>query len=406
MNAVQELASITGVARACQALAVPRAAFYRWRNSSPPAPRGSRRQPVRALSEDERDGVLEVLHAPRFVDKAPAEVYARLLDEGTYLCSVRTMYRLLDEHQEVRERRDQLRHPAYHKPELLACGPNQVWSWDITKLLGPAKWTYFYLYVILDIFSRFVVGWLLAHRESAGLAGRLIQETLVHEGVDAYALTIHSDRGPAMKSQTVAQLLATLGITKSHSRPHCSNDNPFSESQFKTLKYQPQFPDRFDSYEEALAFCRRFFPWYNHEHYHWGLGLLTPATVHYGQAETVRAQRQRILDAAHASHPERFPKGRPSPLPVPKEVWINPPQTDTDRLLPGADRVGALIETNPAFGSTELKSDLLGSRITHDLEPARLLTPPNFAAALANGTRYRAGNRGEEPVLLQQPDAL
>jgi putative transposase len=306
------------------------------------------------------------------VDKAPAEVYATLLDDGIYLCSVRTMYRLLDQHHELRERRNQLRHPVYHKPELLARGPNQVWSWDITKLLGPAKWTYFYLYVILDIFSRYVVGWLLARHENAALAQRLIRETLEKEPVDPQALTIHSDRGSPMKSSTVAQLLATLGVTKSHSRPHCSNDNPFSESQFKTLKYQPQFPDRFGSYEDALAFCRRFVRWYNHEHYHSGLGLLTPDSVHHGQAETVRARRQRVLDAAYADHPERFAKGRPSPSPAPQEVWINPPQ-------PGpaaAPLCRTLIETKQPSGSLCPASDLLGSRRTCALDPPRLLIPP------------------------------
>ena len=292
MNAVEQLAAGVGLVQACQACDVPRASYYRWhkpgRSNAPP----TRARPARSLSTKECSQVLNVLHEPRFMDKAPAQVYATLLDEGTYLCSVRTVYRLLDRNQELRERRDQLRHPAYSKPELLARAPNQVWSWDITKLLGPAKWTYFYLYVILDIFSRYVVGWVLAHQESATLAERLIRETLDKDTVDPKWLTIHSDRGPAMKSQTVAQLLATLGITKSHSRPHCSNDNPFSESQFKTLKYQPNFPNRFASYDHALAFCRRFFPWYNHQHYHWGLGLLTPATVHYGQAEAVQQRRQ------------------------------------------------------------------------------------------------------------------
>lgn len=395
MNAVEELAPLAGVARACQACAVPRASFYRWRNRRCGEARPPRPRPGRGLSEEECSQMLKVLHAPRFVDKAPAEVYATLLDEGTYLCSVRTMYRLLDGHQELRERRDQLRHPAYHKPELLARGPNQVWSWDITKLLGPAKWTYFYLYVILDIFSRYVVGWLLAHHENAGLAQRLIRETLDTEAVDPKSLTIHSDRGPPMKSHTVAQLLATLGVTKSHSRPHCSNDNPFSESQFKTLKYQPQFPDRFDSYEHALAFCRRFFPWYNHEHYHWGLGLLTPATVHYGQAEAARTRRQRVLDAAYAAHPERFAKGRPSPLPAPHEVWINPPQAGQA----SAELPPALIETKGPSGPPDQKFNLLGSHLTHALEPTRLLTPADFSPSLNNGPTSTTPNREEEPVI-------
>ena len=270
--------------------------------------------------------MLDTLHSERFVDREPAEVYATLLDENTYLCSIRTMYRILHEAREVRERRDQLRHPRYHKPELLATAPNQVWSWDITKLLGPAKWTYFYLYVMLDVFSRYVVGWLLAQRESADLARRLICESCEKQGLDPTRLTIHSDRGPSMRSQSVAQLLATLGVTKSHSRPHVSNDNPFSESHFKTLKYRPEFPDRFDSQEHGLGFCRAFFPWYNDEHHHWGLGLLTPATVHFGHAPRLLDARQNTLTAAYMAHPERFVRREPQPLPLPTAVWINPPK--------------------------------------------------------------------------------
>ena len=235
------------------------------------------------------------------------------------------MYRLLSDSQEVRERRDQLRHPQYRKPELLATGPNQVWSWDITKLLGPAKWSYFYLYVIMDIFSRYVVGWTLAERESGQLAQRLIRETCVKENIEEGQLTIHADRGTSMTSQTVAQLLATLGVVKSHSRPQVSNDNPFSESQFKTLKYQPEFPQRFASHEHGLTFCREFFPWYNNEHHHWGLGLMTPATVHTGRANEVLAARQVTLSAAYLAHPQRFVQREPRPQQPPEAVWINPP---------------------------------------------------------------------------------
>jgi len=333
MKAIEQLSTEVGTAAACRSLGVPRATLYRHRQASmpsrmlsPAAPAAtSRPTPPRALSDQERQTVLDVLHSPPFADKAPAEVYATLLDQGQYLCSIRTMYRLLDQQQEVRERRDQLRHPTYHKPQLVARAPNQVWSWDITKLLGPAKWTYFHLYVILDIYSRYVVGWMVAHRESDDLAERLIRETVVKEGIVRDQLTIHSDRGPAMRSQTVAQLLATLGITKSHSRPHVSDDNPFSESQFKTLKYRPEFPERFVSYEHAREFCGKFVHWQNHEHHHWGLGLLTPSTVHHGQAETVLAARQAVLTAAHAAHPERFVRQTPRPLALPREVWINPP---------------------------------------------------------------------------------
>lgn len=326
MKAIEELAPMLSTAAACRCLGVPRATLYRHRMpKSAVSEAKARPTPPRALSEPERAQVLDVLHSEPFIDKAPAEVYATLLDQGQYLCSIRTMYRILEDQQEVRERRDQLRHPAYVKPQLVATAPRQVWTWDITKLLGPAKWTYYHLYVILDLYSRYVVGWMLAHRESEYLAERLIRETVEKEGIVRDQLTIHSDRGPSMRSQTVAQLLATLGITKSHSRPHVSDDNPFSESQFKTLKYQPDFPKRFAGYDPAMDFCGRFMHWHNHEHHHWGLALLAPAMVHFGQAEQVLAARQAVLTAAHAAHPERFVHGIPQPLQLPREVWINPP---------------------------------------------------------------------------------
>jgi putative transposase len=274
--------------------------------------------------------VKNTLYSDRFSDKAPREVYATLLDEGQYLCSVRTMYRLLREDQASRERRNQLRHPRYQKPELLASGPNQVWSWDITKLLGPQKWSYYYLYVILDIYSRYVTGWMLAHCESARLASRLIRQTVDNQGVSEDQLTIHSDRGPSMASQGVAQLLASLGVVKSHSRPHVSNDNPFSESQFKTMKYRPEFPERFGGYEDALGYCRSFFKWYNDEHYHSGIGLLTPAMLHHGEAEKVIKDRVHVLQGAYAAHPERFVQGCPQPQALPTAVWINPPAAAKD----------------------------------------------------------------------------
>jgi putative transposase len=342
MKALDELSNEVGTAAACRNLGVSRATLYRHRRPKPAAsvatPPPRPRSP-RALSAEERQEVLGVLHSEPFLDHAPAEVYAALLDQGRYLCSIRTMYRILESQHEVRERRDQLRHPSYVKPQLLATAPRQVWSWDITKLLGPTKWTYFHLYVILDIFSRYVVGWMLAHRESDDLAERLIRETIVKEGIPCEGpegdpqLTIHSDRGPAMRSHTVAQLLATLGVTKSHSRPHVSNDNPYSESQFKTMKYRPEFPDRFVSYDHGLDFCRSFFHWHNFEHHHWGLGLLTPAMVHHGQAHAVLNYRQRVLHAAYANHPERFLRQPPQPLPLPRKVWINPP---ADGLEPRA----------------------------------------------------------------------
>jgi putative transposase len=326
MSAAEELAAVVGTAPACRALTVARSSVYRRRRPRPQLqlvrPRSS---PARALPAAERQAVLDVLHEDRFVDKAPAEIYATLLDEARYLCSERTMYRILAAHGEVRERRDQLRHPAYRKPELLATGPNQVWSWDITKLLGPAKWTYFQLYVLLDIFSRYVVGWMVAHRESANLASRLIDDSCSKQKIERGQLTLHADRGTSMTSKTVALLLADLGVTKSHSRPHVSDDNPYSEAQFKTLKYRPDFPDRFGSIQDARSFCGSFFRWYNVEHRHSGIGLLTPEQVHFGRAPAVIVQRRQVLDAAYLAHPERFVRRPPTPPPAPTAAWINRP---------------------------------------------------------------------------------
>jgi putative transposase len=325
MATATKLAPVVGLTAACAALGLARATVYRRRRPDrSPAPR---RPCPRALQPAEQHAVLAALHAPRFVDQTPREVYATLLDEGTYFCSVRTMYRLLLAHGELRERRDQLRHPQYAKPELLATRPNQVWSWDITKLLGPVKWTYFHLYVILDIFSRYVVGWMVADRESNQLAQQLIGATCAKENVAPGTLTIHADRGTSMKSKPVALLLADLGVTKTHSRPHVSNDNPFSEAQFKTLKYRPAFPERFGSVADARAFCGPFFHWSNHDHHHTGLGLLTPADVHFGRTESVLAQRQAVLTAAWQANPARFVRRPPVPQAPPTAVWINPPPT-------------------------------------------------------------------------------
>ena len=323
MRAVQTASATMGTAAACDALGVSRAGVYRPRQ--PARPPAARPAPPRALDPVERQLVIETLDSARFVDQAPAQVHATLLDEGTYLCSPRTMYRLLDAAGEVKERRDQVRRPHDAAPELLATRPNEVWSWDISKLLGPAKWTYFYLYVILDIFSRYVVGWMIAPHESAALAERLIAETCAKYGIAPGQLTLHADRGGAMRSKPVALLLADLGVVKTHSRPYVSNDNPFSEAQFKTLKYCPQFPDRFGSIEHARAFGQGFFRWYNQDHRHSGLGFLTPAVVHFGRAAAVRAQRDRVLASAYALHPERFVNGRPQPADLPTAVWINPP---------------------------------------------------------------------------------
>jgi putative transposase len=325
MRIVEEYAPQDGVQAVCAALGLARATYYRRKRPAPPKP-ASRPAPPRARSAEERAEVLSVLHQPEHVDLAPAEVYAKLLDGGRYLCSVRTMYRVLEDAGEVRERRNQLVHPAYQKPELVATGPNQVWSWDITKLLGPAKWTYFYLYVVLDIFSRYVVGWMVADRENAAHARRLIAETCDKHGVAPGALTLHQDRGAPMRAKSFAQLLADLGVTKSHSRPHVSDDNPFSEAQFKTLKYRPDFPGRFDTLAEAVEYHRGFFGWYNHEHHHEALGLLTPVDVHFGRAPAVVTARQRVLDAAYAAHPERFVRGAPVAAAPSTEVWINKPK--------------------------------------------------------------------------------
>jgi putative transposase len=333
MSAALQLGQTIGQAVACRALGVPRATLYR--HMQPAAPPGIRPTPERALSAAERQIVLDHLHSERFRDKAPAEVYATLLDEGIYLCSIRTMHRILAENGELKERRNQLRHPPYTKPELLATGPNQVWSWDITKLLGPTKWTYFHLYVILDIFSRYVVGWMVAPRETAELAKRLIADTCLKQGIVAGDLTIHADRGTSMTSKPVALLMADLGVTKTHSRPHVSDDNPYSESQFKTLKYMPDFPERHGSVEDARAYCKVFFPWYNQEHHHSGIALLTPQMLHYGMAAQVIQQRQKVLDQAYIRNPERFTHACPIHPPQPTAVWINPPipATATERNL-------------------------------------------------------------------------
>jgi len=329
-QAVAELQPLVGVRVACTAVGEAQARWYRRHRQSPPPPTPERvpaPQP-RALSELERKELHQVLDSEEFVDEAPATVYAKLLDQGVYLASTSTMYRVLHAHDEVRERRRQATHPAAKKPELLATRPNQVYSWDITKLGGPAKWTYYYLYVVLDIYSRYVAGWLLAHAENASLAQVLLADTAAKQGILPGQLTVHADRGSPMTAKPVAFLLATLGVTKSHSRPHVSNDNPYSESQFRTMKYRPEFPDRFGSFQDAHAFCGRFFRWYNDEHRHSGIGFHTPADVHYDRAELVRAQRADVLSAAYAEHPERFVRKLPEPPALPTIVWINEPKED------------------------------------------------------------------------------
>lgn len=328
--AVEELSPVVGTRPACRALGVAAATVYRRRRPGKVRPPREKLPSKRALSPEERQAVLEVLDSDRFLDHSPAQVYATLLDEGAYLCSERTMYRVLGERSGVRERRDQLTHPAYTRPELLAERPNELWSWDITKLLGPSKWTYFYLYVILDVFSRYVVGWTLQYRESSTVAEQLIAQSLVQQKVEPGSLTLHADRGSSMTSKPVAFLLADLGVTKTHSRPYTSADNPYSEAQFKTLKYRPRFPDRFGSIEQARAFCRTFFTWYNHEHRHSGLGLMTPEAMHLHRAPELYLRRSAVLAAAHAARPERFVRGLPTPPALPTQVWINRPASGAD----------------------------------------------------------------------------
>jgi putative transposase len=338
MTAALQSAPQFGAVSVCAALGVSRASLHRRQNpQSPSSLPPQRPTPPRALTAGERETVLAHLHSERFQDRSPAEVYGTLLDEGVYCCSIRTLYRLLQAQGESRDRRAQLTHPAYRKPQLLATAPRQLWSWDITKLLGPAKWTYFYLYVILDVFSRYVVGWMIADREGQELARHLIAETCAKEAIPSGQLTIHADRGSSMTSKTVAFMLADLGVTKTHSRPHVSDDNPYSESHFKTLKYRPEFPHRFGSLQDARSFCQGFFTWYNAEHHHSGLGLLTPAVVHANRGEQVRGLRQQTLDLAYAAHPERFVHKPPQPPALPTEVWINPPPKSEPGSSPGSD---------------------------------------------------------------------
>jgi putative transposase len=321
----EELEAVTSVKRACRLLGASRATLYRRRRPpvvGPPAPRPA---PPNKLTEQERQHVLMVLRSEEYCDLAPAQVWARLLDDGIYLCSISTMYRLLAIAGENRERRRQRTHPARKRPELIATAPNQCWSWDITKLQGPVRGVYYELFVIIDIFSRYVVGWMVSPAETGELAEAFIADTLARHGINPNQLTLHADRGTSMTSKPVAQLLVDLGVARSHSRPHVSNDNPYSEANFKTLKYCPAFPGRFGSIEDARAFCAVFFDHYNHVHRHAGIGLHTPASVHYGTADEVRAQRAVTLDAAYAANPSRFRHRRPTPPKLPTVAWINEP---------------------------------------------------------------------------------
>jgi putative transposase len=331
LDAIEQLSQSMSVADACSGLGFPRSNYYRLRASAPPLQRLTaeqrrvRRGSSRSLAQAERAAIRAVLNSERFMDSTPYVIYATLLDEGSYLCSVSTMYRILREHGEVRERRDQRNHPVYKKPELLATRPNELWSWDISWLRGPSAYSYYYLYVILDVFSRYVVGWTIEEVESAEIAHELIAWACRQQRIQQGELTLHADNGSPMKSIPVTHLLEQLGVAKSHSRPYVSNDNPFSEAQFKTMKYQPDYPERFDSQDHARGWARAFFPWYNFVHLHSGIGYISPAAMHFGQALAIFQQRQEVLHNAFAKHPERFVRGQPHPPVVPTEAWINKP---------------------------------------------------------------------------------
>jgi putative transposase len=325
---LEDLEAVTSTTRACALLGASRATLYRRRRPPAPRPATARAEPANKLTEAERQQILAVLRSEEYCDLAPAQVWARLLDDGIYLCSISTMYRLLAISGENRERRRQRTHPARKKPELIATAPNRVWSWDITKLQGPERGVHYELFVIIDIFSRYVVGWMVSPAETGELARDFIEAAIAGQGIDRDQLAIHADRGTSMTSKPVAQLLVDLGVARSHSRPHVSNDNPYSEANFKTLKYCPAFPGRFGSIEDARAFCAVFFEHYNHVHRHAGIGLHTPASVHYGTAAEVRAQRQVTLDAAYAANPARFRHRPPSPPKLPTVAWINEPSPE------------------------------------------------------------------------------
>jgi putative transposase len=377
MRLIDETSAVDGIDATCDALGVCRSTYYR-RQQPPQYGPVHRPKPPRALVPEETQAVLDVLHEDRFADLAPGQIYATLLDEKRYLCSERTMYRILAAHDELRERRNQLVHPKYTAPELLATGPNQLWSWDITKLKGPTTWSYYYLYVIIDVFSRYVVGWMVAPRESAALAEKLLDETYQRQEIAPGNLTVHADRGSSMRSKLVAQLLADLGVTKTHSRPQVSNDNPFSEAAFKTLKYRPDFPTRFGSIEDARVHCVDFFAWYNTEHYHSGVALQTPESVHYGRAQRVVEERTAVLAAAYAAHPERFVHGVPQPRTVPLEVWINKPRpvvaiADGEVVAAGESEVVAM--TDGVAVATSDRAD----RSTR--QPPTISSAPRSAAA-------------------------
>lgn len=349
IEAAEKLGEKVGVSKACRVLGVPRSSVYRAREpQEKPVPRS---RPTRALEDEEKAEVREVLNSERFCDCSPREVYATLLDEGVYYCHWRTMYRVLEEHNEVHERRKQRQLVKRVKPEVRATAPNQIWSWDITQLRGPKG--FYYLYTIIDIFSRYVPGWLIANRESGELARKLVGETCDKQGIEREQLTLHADRGSAMRSKTLKDLLKELGVAESHSRPYTPTDNPYSEAQFKTLKYRPDYPEEFGGLRHVRGWARAFFQWYNQEHHHTGLALMTPETVHYDQVERVEEQRQRTLDAAYAAHPERFVGGRPTPPQLPEEVWINQPQQEHNEHVRSTEPAASDLEPGAQAASSE-----------------------------------------------------
>jgi putative transposase len=365
MSAAAETIPTLGVVATLDALSLSTSTFYRLQQPSRPS---QRRTPARALSTTEQQAALDALHEERFQDRPPAEVVASLAAEGRYVASERTLYRLLAKHDEVRERRNQLVHPKYAKPELVATAPNQVWSWDITKLLTTTKLVYLYLYVVIDIYSRYVVGWLLAERENAALAARLVDEVVARNDVKPGCITLHADRGAPMRSKLLSQLLAELDVNKSFSRPHTSNDNPYSESHFKTLKYHPGFPRKLRNLEDGLAHCRRFFSWYNDEHHHSGIELLTPSDVHFGRADAMLKQRHDVMMAAYAQHPERFVHGPPRLRQLPSQVAINPPSTSTvagnpDMLNPPP--LAALVSSTTTSTEVDPQASLSSQDLVH-----------------------------------------
>lgn len=329
MSIIDKRNACLPLSAACKWVDFSKASYYRLKQGPKEA---KRRTSTRCLSVDERQAVLDIFHEARFLDLAPPQIYNHLLDEGRYIASERTMYRILAANNEIKDRRRLRKHASYKRPELLATGPKQLWTWDITRLRGPNKLEYYQLYVMIDVYSRYIVGWMISYKESAELAKSFIDETCKSQGIIRDSLTIHADRGPSMKSKSVADLYAHLGVAKSHSRPRVSNDNPYSESQFKTMKYCLTYPDRFGSIEDASSFCRDFFNWYNYEHYHSGIKMLTPVTVHSGDAEKILIARANTKAVAFKRHKERFVKGCPKVEKLEREVWINPPKSETVEL--------------------------------------------------------------------------